>query len=375
LENFFAQITSFLDRSVFWSVTFSIAGAIVRPLVYDKPWLRAAGERECEHGAKQGMEEAGIKCSKEEYLQWFMRNWVGGPLVALQHLVGGALCIPAVLKMGDPRVYSSLACLGIMNEMGFEIQDVIKTLYFFTPAEVPGFALFLIFIHHSLTTCLGLPTILCYRNLSTLHWLCFDLQGAAAVSTFIYEYTKILDVTKRGELKQFLILSWISFLVMLITRFFHWVYLVGEFIFVWYNDKAWAFLVVGTFFLLIFSYFNFAIVLKSMYGRLQKFMKMSAEHDSLPSDATEKTRSQSVRNLNLAATQVLNRNDVFNDELFPQSVRKNQIDVTKSMPPRAFHKVSMARGATSLLLNQSGSSRQFFDFLAELDREREEKDK
>eukprot|EP00957_Ditylum_brightwellii_P187090 14248928-Ditylum_brightwellii.AAC.1 len=63
------------------------------------------------------MEEAGIKCSKEEYLQWFMRNWVGGPLVALQHLVGGALCIPAVLKMGDPRVYSSLACLGIMNEM------------------------------------------------------------------------------------------------------------------------------------------------------------------------------------------------------------------------------------------------------------------
>mmetsp|Transcript_26991 Transcript_26991/g.39475 ORF Transcript_26991/g.39475 Transcript_26991/m.39475 type:complete len:244 (-) Transcript_26991:38-769(-) len=230
------------------------------------------------------MEEAGIKCSKEEYLQWFMRNWVGGPLVALQHLVGGALCIPAVLKMGDPRVYSSLACLGIMNEMGFEIQDVIKTLYFFTPAEVPGFALFLIFIHHSLTTCLGLPTILCYRNLSTLHWLCFDLQGAAAVSTFIYEYTKILDVTKRGELKQFLILSWISFLVMLITRFFHWVYLVGEFIFVWYNDKAWAFLVVGTFFLLIFSYFNFAIVLKSMYGRLQKFMKMSAEHDSLPSN-------------------------------------------------------------------------------------------
>lgn len=161
---------------------------------------------------------------------------------------------------------------------------------------------------------------------------------------------------------------------MLIARFFHWVYLVGEFIFVWYNDKAWAFLVVGTFFLLIFSYFNF-VVLNHMYGRLQKFMKMSAEHDSLPSDATEKTRSQSVRNLNLAATQVLNRNDVFNDELFPQSVRKNQIDVTKSMPPRAFHKVSMARGATSLLLNQSGSSRQFFDFLAELDRERKEKDK
>eukprot|EP00957_Ditylum_brightwellii_P082174 6248522-Ditylum_brightwellii.AAC.1 len=31
--------------SVFWSVTFSITGAIVRPLVYDKPWLRAAGER------------------------------------------------------------------------------------------------------------------------------------------------------------------------------------------------------------------------------------------------------------------------------------------------------------------------------------------
>mmetsp|Transcript_1157 Transcript_1157/g.1891 ORF Transcript_1157/g.1891 Transcript_1157/m.1891 type:complete len:322 (+) Transcript_1157:996-1961(+) len=321
------------------------------------------------------MEEAGIKCSKEEYLQWFMRNWVGGPLVPLQHLVDGALCIPAVLKMGDPRVYSSLACLGIMNEMGFEIQDVIKTLYFFTPAEVPSFVLFLIFIHHSLTTCLGLPTILCYRSLSTLHWLCFDLQGAAAVSTFIYGYTKILDVTKRGALKQFLILSWISFLVMLIARFFHWVYLVGEFIFVWYNDKAWAFLVVGTLFLLIFSYFNFAIVLKSMYGRLQKFMKMSAEHDSLPSDATEKTRSQSVRNLNLAATQVLNRNDVFNDELFPQSVRKNQIDVTKSMPPRAFHKVSMTRGATSLLLNQSGSSRQFFDFLAELDRERKEKDK
>uniref|UniRef100_A0A7S4RQH1 TLC domain-containing protein n=1 Tax=Ditylum brightwellii TaxID=49249 RepID=A0A7S4RQH1_9STRA len=239
--------------------------------------------------------------------------------------------------------------------------------------KLDDFILFFSLIHHSLTLSLGLPTILRYRTLSTLHWICFELQAVAAVSVFIGEYTKILDVSKRDQLSRFIILSWVSFIMMLITRVFHWVYLVGEFIFVWYNDKAWGFLGIGSPFLLLFSFFNFAMVIKPMYGRLQKFTKVAAEHKSLPPDASEKMRSKSVRNLHLAASQVVDTTHLLNEEIVSHFVRR-KVDRSQSMPAPAFKRMSMARGAKSLFLTRSLGGSQVFDFLAELEREREVKE-
>ena len=38
-------------------------------------------------------------------------------------MVGGILCLPSVLGIGDPSTAASLACLGILSEMGWEVED------------------------------------------------------------------------------------------------------------------------------------------------------------------------------------------------------------------------------------------------------------
>mmetsp|Transcript_35614 Transcript_35614/g.47828 ORF Transcript_35614/g.47828 Transcript_35614/m.47828 type:complete len:304 (-) Transcript_35614:501-1412(-) len=247
--------------SVFWAVTFSTIVIIVLPLVYDKPWLRVVSERDYERSAKKDLADLGYHMTKEEFIHWHMTFWPQTQAIALQHLFGAVICLPAILNIGDPKVCSSLVCVGILSEMGWEIQDLLKIFYkrLFTPTgkvEVPDFLFSMMVFHHSLTLPLGVPTVLRYRNLRTLHWLCFELQWSGVVTVIVAEYCKILDVTKRGQLRQFLILSTVSFIVMLITRGFHWVYLVGEFIFVWYNEKAWSFLVIGAPFWLLFFIFQ-----------------------------------------------------------------------------------------------------------------------
>lgn len=115
--------------AVFWAVFFAVFSAIVRPLVYGKPWLVAAGERDYEHGGKELNKQLGMDMEKEAFVEQFMDlwPWVGG--IIIQHLIGGILCLPSILNIGDEQVAASLACLGIISEMAWEIQDLITWIY------------------------------------------------------------------------------------------------------------------------------------------------------------------------------------------------------------------------------------------------------
>ena len=206
--------------------------------------------------------------TKEEAITWSMNDWPRMQCIYLQHLVGSLFCVPSILVIGDPSVASSLAICGVLSEIGWELQDLAEMFFVRAfckngKATWPDSIVFIFLLHHSLTTILGLPMVLYYRDNRSLHWLCFNLQFAAAVGEFtvyicsalfhfmvmwdvsnhillyklhsrcfaaavalsIGEYTKLLDVSKPSSLRQFKVLNFFALVTMLWTRVIHWSYL------------------------------------------------------------------------------------------------------------------------------------------------------
>lgn len=367
IATIFNEDATFLDLlalvlalAVFWFVVFAIAAAIIKPLVVGKPWLIAAGERDYDRGGKELWENIGSPKTKEEFVVSFMDLWAWNQTLAIQHLLGGAVCLPAIIPghLGlDPSVAASLACLGILSEMGWEIEDQLTWIYkrFFTKGgkeKVPNALLIILAVHHSMTTILGLPMILNYRYLSTLHWLTFDLQAAAAISLMVTEYTKLLDITKPNQLRQFQSLTFIALAIMIITRGFHWVYLCGSLLVMWYQEGKWGFLVVGTIISALFSLFNYGFCIEPFYKRFVKFMKVSAEYKKLPADAPARDRRASVINLEAAAAAVLKRNNI-EEELIASLFEDRKVNRRATLPPSAFSGNKGGKRSSMLLLRSS----------------------
>lgn len=237
--------------AVFWYTSFYVLKKIIRKLVHNKPWLLEAIERDYERSGKKIFADLEVNMTKEEVIQWGMNDWPRMQCIYLQHLVGSLFCIPSILGIGDAKVSASLACLGVLSEMGWEVQDLAEM--FFVRALCtngkkiwPGGIVVLFLFHHSLTMVLGVPMIMFYRMNKDLHWLCFDLQIAAFVGLSLGEYTKMLNIQDPAQLKRFKVANFIVLVTMAWTRVLHWAYLCIKLFITWYNDGAWAFLFFGT---------------------------------------------------------------------------------------------------------------------------------
>lgn len=201
--------------------------------------------------------------------------------------------------------------------------------------------------------------VLRYRNLSTLHWLTFELQGAGATSLFVTEYTKLLDVSKPNQLRQFQMLTGFALVVMLITRLFHWLYLCGQLMVVWYNDSAWTYSAVGGVLSVTFSGFNYFICLEPFCKRFVKFMNMSAQYEKIAKTGDAKTRRSSLIMLEQAAGNMMIQQDDLNLELAKLlQGRTNEVkkDRRDTMPASMFGSSGSARSgrrASAVLLRAS----------------------
>ena len=184
--------------------------------------------------------------------------------IYVQHFIGSLFCLPSILKLCDERTASSLAICGVLSEMGWELQDLaemflVRALSLRGRLIWPDSIVTLFVVHHSLSTILGLPMVLCYRDSAALHWICFDLQFAAAFALAVGEYTKVLDTREAGSLTQFKVLIGLALAVMVWTRIIHWGMLSFELFVTWYRDAAWGFLCAGKF--EVFRYASLCILL------------------------------------------------------------------------------------------------------------------
>lgn len=126
-------------------------------------------------------------------------------------------------------------------------------------------------IHHSMTLSLGLPLVLKYRTLPELHWMTFNLQWAAAIAIGMNEYTKVLDLNKSKELWTFRILNGVAFVIMAWMRGFHWLYLSGRLLSIWYRDEEWTFMLIGSVVCILITGFNFVLCIMPFYKKMVKF--------------------------------------------------------------------------------------------------------
>ena len=97
------------------------------------------------------------------------------------------------------------------------------------------------------------------------------------------------------QLFQFTLLTFVGFVVCVWTRLIHWVYLVGKFAMVWFNDEAWGFLGVGISIALIFTLFSWVFCIETFYKRFMKFYQKYREHQILAQDAPSSRRCSSAK--------------------------------------------------------------------------------
>ncbi len=125
-----------LFMALFWGIFFALGSKVISYLVQGKEWLRRASDREYASANKDDWKKYGLDfASSDEYFERFERTWPWMQLVTFQHLVGGFLCLPSALEMLNESTRSSLACLGILSEVGWEISDIVKLTYkrYFVP--------------------------------------------------------------------------------------------------------------------------------------------------------------------------------------------------------------------------------------------------
>jgi hypothetical protein len=184
------------------------------------------------------------------------------------------LALPAVLG-DDSDTAASLACLGILSEMGWELSDLIDISFTRSLPDgkerMPN-SLFVIFaIHHSMSLTLGIPMVLKYRYLRELHLMTFNMQWAAAIAIGVNEITKCLDLKNNKQLWAFRIMNGVCFLIMAWMRGLMWMLLSWRLIWIWVEDEEWAILGVGLVVCCLITGFNFALCIYPFYKKMVKF--------------------------------------------------------------------------------------------------------
>lgn len=227
------------------------------------------------------MEKIGKPKTRDDYVEFMMRDfWPRALSMFFQHLVGGLLCLPSLWNCrfdndeeSSVSVSTSLACLGILSEIGWEVQHVTHLVYkqlFMADKPPPIMFAFAVF-HHSLATGLGLPAILYYRDSKVLHRLCFDLQFAAAVAGYVKEYSKVLDYGKKEDVWKLQTLALFDFFVMVVTRGIRWCRVLYVASTTLYADERWGFLVAFFVVAALFTTFNVMLCICPAYKRCRKF--------------------------------------------------------------------------------------------------------
>lgn len=157
----------------------------------------------------------------------------------------------------------------------------------------------------------------------------------------LIEYSKSLDLTKANDLRKFKFVNAIILILNGWTRFLHFGYIVIEIIITWYNDKAYTFLATAGLPIVAFTFFNAFVSVIPSWQRFKKFYDKSVEYESLPADASDTRRRQSVAQLEMVAQEMLFEGSLdMNDrvQLFFESLEGRKIaDRRQTMPARKIN--------------------------------------
>ena len=137
--------------------------------------------------------------------------------------------------------------------------------------RVPDTLVMIMSIHHSMTLTLGLPLVMKYRFLRTLHLLTFNLQWAAALAISANEYCKTLDLKNQKQLWTFRIVNGICFGIMAWMRGIYWLYLCFQLHLRLYEDEEYTMMCVGMAIYILITGFNVMLCIYPFGKKMLKF--------------------------------------------------------------------------------------------------------
>ena len=105
-------------------------------------------------------------------------------------------------------------------------------------------------------------------------------------------------------------------------------------------------LVIGSIVCSLFTVFSIGAAIIPLTKKFRKFLKVKADHQSLPADADESSMQKSIRNLQDVAAEVHKPFDV--DELLALFETNSDATVRRSLPP-----LSTFRSSSRMLLNSA----------------------
>ena len=296
-----AKIVAFF--AILWFIVLTTADAIIQPLLRNSKWVIDAFQRNYKHSTtkkeRKMLKKMDVLMTKEEYLQLAINGFPRFQANSLQHFVGTCFCVPAIFNIEefDSVTASSIAMLGILSEMGWELMDMLRMIcvrIFRKNGKklVPDGVILIDLAHHSLASCLGIPFILYYRDSRMLHWMVFDLHFSGVVWTNTLTITKFLDVSDPKQMRLFKVLNSICFVVFVWTRIIHWIYLASSLVRATLDSESWVFgLFVSYIALYVFTRYSFHIFVLPLYNKCKmlpprKKKRKATKDESMPISAT-----------------------------------------------------------------------------------------
>mmetsp|Transcript_913 Transcript_913/g.1312 ORF Transcript_913/g.1312 Transcript_913/m.1312 type:complete len:349 (-) Transcript_913:98-1144(-) len=267
--------------AVMWAAIFSVLHRYLHPYAMRQQWLTDAMGREYDRVGLSMCKALRVKWTRQRYTEIMLNDWPKMQGIYLQHFIGGALCLPAVLGYTDSWA-ANLACLGVLSEMGWEMSDMADIVITRSTAidgkeRVPDTLVMIMSIHHSMTLTLGLPLVMKYRQLRTLHLLTFNLQWAAALAISANEYCKTLDLKNQKQLWTFRIVNGICFGIMAWMRGIYWLFLCGKLHMRLYEDEEYTMMCVGVVIYTLITGFNVMLCIYPFGKKMLKFGPRSKE--------------------------------------------------------------------------------------------------
>lgn len=261
--------------AVMWSAIFYLLHRYLHPYAMKQQWLKDAMGREYDRVGLSMCQALRVKWTKQRYIEIMLNDWPKMQGIYLQHFIGGALCLPAVLGYTEPWA-ANLACLGVLSEMGWEMSDLADIVITRSTAidgkeRIPDTLVMIMSIHHSMTLTLGLPLVIKYRQLCTVHLLTFNLQWAAALAISANEYCKTLDLKNPKQLWTFRIVNGICFAIMAWMRGIYWLYLCGKLHFRLLEDGETTMMCVGVMIYILITGFNVMLCIYPFGKKMLKF--------------------------------------------------------------------------------------------------------
>lgn len=300
------QVTILLLQAVTWYFCIPFIGKKIKAFIDQKPYRKQF----IDLSAKSWEGAFKMKFSDPEIAFEFSCLFAG---IIVQHIVGGALCIPSVY--GFPGISTTtafaLARHGALCEAGWELQDGLERMYTVLVKKDwsmnhPEY-LKMVASHHAMGLSIVIPMNMFYGDFILYHKGIFFMQGVAAAAMTFQYYAFTLNLNKRSDMIQMRTIVIANLVALVYCRILGFGGIALEMIPILYNDNLF-FLGICLVVTILMQYINYTFIMEAL-RKVRKYMSMPLPPSKSQKQQDAKISTQTVRKLKRVVSDIVLKGD------------------------------------------------------------------